>query len=149
MHERVRTDTRNGLRAGPSCPINTTNDRVFEVYPPELVAWADSAGRPVPPRGSSPFCPVENDKNALGRVRIVYPPDGARFVRDDALFANQAIRVRVDAPVGTRNVRLFVDRESFLLSPPFERAVPLVVGEHVISAEADGVASERVSFVVM
>ena len=147
MHERVRLDRRNGLRAGPACA--DVDVRTFEVYPPELVSWAQNAGRPLAPRGSSPFCPVETSTDPQARIRIAYPPDGARFVREEGLSADQAIRVRVDAPAGARAVRLVIDGHAVTLSPPFERSVPLTPGEHFLAAEADGATSERVTFFVL
>jgi len=148
MHERVRVDQRNGLRAGLACPDAVTEERVVEVYPPELVSWAENARRPLAPRGSSPFCPTDEPDRASGRVRIAFPPDGARFVRDAGLAAPEAIHVRVDAPRGAREVRLSLDGRVFRLAPPFEHVVPLVAGTHTLSADADGVASERVTFSV-
>ncbi|MDC3989311.1 penicillin-binding protein 1C [Polyangium jinanense] len=148
MHERVRIDRRNGLRAGPACSDASTDVRVFEHYPPELAAWAENAGRPVAPRASSPFCPESDRATAPSRIRIAFPPDGARFVRDGALAAEEAIRVRIDAPSNARTVRLLVDGRAFVLLPPFERSVPLVPGEHTLVVDADGITSEPVRFSV-
>ena len=147
MHERVRIDRRNGLRAGPACADASVDTRVFERYPPELAAWAENAGRPVAPRASSSFCP-ETERAVPSRLRIAFPPDGARFVRDGALAAEEAIRVRIDAPSEARAVRLLVDGRAVVLTPPFERSLPLVPGEHTLVVEADGVSSEPVRFSV-
>jgi penicillin-binding protein 1C len=147
MHERFRVDRRNGLRAGPACSDAFVEARVFESYSSELTSWAEKAGRPLVPRDSSPFCPAD-DLPAVGRIHIAFPPDGARFFRDEHLAASEAIHVRVDVPTGARVVRLFVDGKTIPLKPPFEHALPLVPGEHVLSAEADGASSERVTFSV-
>ncbi|MRG96067.1 penicillin-binding protein 1C [Polyangium spumosum] len=148
MHERVRVDRRNGLRAGPACADAAVDIRVFERYPPELTAWADNAGRPVAPRAASPFCPDDRQSETPARLRIAFPPDGARFVRDGALAAEEAIRVRVDVPSEARVVRLLVDGRGFVLKPPFERTVPLVPGDHTLVVEADGVSSAPVTYSV-
>ncbi|MDI1444281.1 penicillin-binding protein 1C [Polyangium sp. 6x1] len=147
MHERVRIDRRNGLRAGPACPDASIEARIFERYPPELTSWAENASRPVAPRGSSPFCP-ETDRALPSRIRIAFPPNGARFVRDGALAAEEAIRVRINAPSEARTVRLLVDGRAFILTPPFERSLPLVPGEHTLVVEADGITSEPVRYSV-
>ncbi len=148
QHERVRIDRRNGLRAGPACADSVVDPRVFERYPPELASWAETAGRPVAPRAASPFCPDLDRAPNPSRLRIAFPPDGARFLRDGALAADEAIRVRIDAPSDARAVRLLVDGRALTLAPPFERSLPLVPGEHVLVVEADGVSSEPVRFSV-
>jgi penicillin-binding protein 1C len=148
MHVRVAIDRRTGLRAGPACGDDVTERRVFERYPPELVAWARGAGRPLAPEEGSPLCPPTDDRFAsASRVRIAFPPDGARFLRDPGLV-QEGIRLRVDAPASARSVRLVLDGRSIPLRPPFELVLPLVPGEHVARAEADGATSEQVTFTV-
>ena len=54
MHERVRIDVRNGLRAGPSCPAAFVEERVFERYDERYAAWAEAASRPIATQKWSP-----------------------------------------------------------------------------------------------
>jgi penicillin-binding protein 1C len=150
MHERIRVDRRNGLRAGPACTDSIVESRTFEVFPSELGSWAENASRPLAPRGSSPFCPTNDDAQGKhgDRVRIAFPTNGSRFVRDTGLSAPEAIHIRIDAPAGARKIRLFINGHAEALTPPFERPLPLVPGEHVLYVEADGVTSDRVTFTV-
>jgi penicillin-binding protein 1C len=149
VHVRARVDRRNGLLAGPACPDASVEERVFEHFDPSLVSWARGAGRPLAPVDSSPFCPsTEPASSSAARLRIAYPPDGARFVRDPAIAAQEGIRVRIDAPDRATSVRLVVDGRAVDLRPPFERTLPLVPGTHVLRAEASGAASDEVTFSV-
>src|SRR5580704_17946225 len=81
MHERVRVDRRNGLRAGPSCPAAYVVEQTVERYDEASRAWAEAAGRPVAPGGFSPLCPAGGSV-AAPSLRIGWPGDGARFVLD-------------------------------------------------------------------
>jgi penicillin-binding protein 1C len=146
VHVRARVDRRNGLLAGPAC--TSVDERVFERFDATLVAWARGAGRPLLPIESSPFCPTTEPASSSARLRIAYPPEGARFVRDPAIAAQEGIRVRIDAPDRATQVRLVVDGRAFDLGPPFERTLPLVPGTHVLRAEAGGAASDAVTFSV-
>ncbi|UQA57357.1 penicillin-binding protein 1C [Polyangium aurulentum] len=148
VHVRARVDRRNGLLAGPACPDASVEERVFERFDPSLVSWARGAGRPLLPADSSPFCPSTEPASPAARLRIAYPPDGARFVHDPAIAAQEGIRVRIDAPDRATSVRLVVDGRSFDLRPPFERTLPLVPGTHVLRAEAQGATSDEVTFSV-
>lgn len=149
MHERVRIDRRNGLRAGPSCTDAFVESRVFERYSPLYSTWAEGASRPLAPAGSSPFCPDEQQASSKDRIRIAYPPDGARFVLDSSLSAREAIHVRVDVPRSARNVRVFVDgRPHSVTAPRWSQSVPLVRGRHEVVADADGQRSDVVMYEV-
>jgi penicillin-binding protein 1C len=135
VHERVRLDRRNGLRAGPDCSRNQTEERTFERWEGVYEAWAAAMGRPIAPARSSPECPVdpaESEPEIAGAgPRIAYPFDGASFLVDpERPLDLQKLRIRVvpfDASVTVR-----VD----------DRAIggdlvwPLAVGEHSLVAQS-------------
>jgi len=149
MHERVRLDKRNGLRAGPACDGNFIEKRVVERYPSMYSAWAEGASRPLAPLKSSPFCPDDDRTNVSGQIRIAYPPDGAKFVLDSSLSAREAIHVRVDVPRSARDVRFFVDGRVYSVTAPrWSHSVPLVKGRHEVYAQVDGERSEVVVYEV-
>ena len=108
MHERVRIDVRNGLRAGPSCPAAFVQERVFERYDPRYAAWAEAASRPVAKREWSPHCPGEDEVNEAGRARIVFPLDGSRFEIDPTASSAQTLRIRATIPHEARAEARFV-----------------------------------------
>ncbi|XXY50538.1 penicillin-binding protein 1C [Sorangium sp. So ce269] len=155
MHEAVRVDRRNGLRAG-ACPGAAVEERVFERYDAELTAWARAAGRPVAPDEASPLCgALPGRDGASGAaasgapVRVAYPPDGARFVLDPSVNSLQAIRLRADVPPGVRRARFVLDGRPIEVGPPFALDWPLVAGAHRLRVEADGApAGEEIAFSV-
>jgi penicillin-binding protein 1C len=150
MHERVRVDRRNGLRAGPGCPVAEVVERTFERYDEASLSWATTTGRPVAPDRFSPLCP-----GALARVtpslRIGWPADGARFVLDpERARAQQRVTVRVEAPSEVDRVELLVDgRPVARVGAPFLASWVVEPGEHVLVARAaGGVTSAPVSVAV-
>ncbi|KYF65753.1 penicillin-binding protein 1C [Sorangium cellulosum] len=154
MHEIVRVDRRNGLRAG-ACPDAAVEERVFERHDAELTAWARTAGRPIAPDEASPLCGALPGRDGAAqaqvgaRVRVAYPPDGARFVLDPSVNSLQAIRLRADVPAGVRRARFVLDGRPIEVGPPFALDWPLVAGAHRLRVEADGAsAGEEIAFSV-
>ena len=153
LHEVVKVDIRNGLRASPSCPARFVAERIFERFDGPFASWARAAGRDGPPTESSPLCPGGGAHEVIAgtgaSVAIRYPHDGARFIVDpDRPRTAQAIPLKVDAPASSA-VAFFVDGR------PAGRGVAgapiywsLERGAHAIVAEADGRRSEPVSIVV-
>jgi penicillin-binding protein 1C len=139
VHERVRVDRRNGLRAGPDCPAEHVEERVFERFPGPFRAWAQAAGRAAPPEGFSPLCPGSPSRARVSSpVRIGWPTDGASFLIDpERPRAEQALFVRVEAPSGVNRVALLVDGQTMAqVGAPFVVRWPLSPGEHVLTARA-------------
>lgn len=154
MHERVRVDRRNGLRAGAGCADAEVEERVFERYDARLRAWARAAGRPIAPEERSPRCgrPAgEGDarpRERARRVGIAFPADGARFVIDPSIASAQSIRLRAEVPAGARRPRFVVDGRAWG-APSGWVDWPLAPGAHRLRAEADGAApSDEVEIVV-
>lgn len=153
MHEHVRVDKRNGLRAGTDCPPSVVEERTFERFDAQLSAWARAAGRPVAPYAPSPLCSaglsLAPTARGRGAIRVAYPPDGARFTIDPSASAKQAIRIRADVPAGAREVRFVVDgRLTTVKDAPFSLDWPLAPGDHRVRVEAAGAASEEIEFAV-
>jgi penicillin-binding protein 1C len=143
VHLRVAIDRRNGLRAGPGCDPSQVEEVPFEALPPEYDRWAANVGRKGPPRTYSPECP---GPSSSAPVRIDAPLDGDAFALDpDHPAELQAIPVRVAAPPGARNVVVRVDgAPAATLRPPYVFSYRLAHGDHVLVADADGVASAPV-----
>lgn len=140
MHETVRVDRRNGLRAGPSCPGAFVVERAFERHDDATRAWAAAAGRTVAPDRFSPLCPGTPGPEGAAGLRIGWPGDGAEFVLDpDRPRAQQQLSVRVDAPRGVERIDLLVDGQRVArVGPPFVARWALTAGEHVLVARGDG-----------
>lgn len=151
MHQRLRVDRRNGLRAGPGCGEGDTEERVVERFPPDFVAWANAAGRPVAPREWSPLCPgADAEVGSDGEVRIAYPLAGARFAIDpDVPRAMQRVEVQMVAPGAAKEVELRADGKGVAkVGPPFSVSWTLTAGTHELVAVANGKVSAPVSVVV-
>jgi penicillin-binding protein 1C len=141
MHERVRIQRTDGLRAGGSCSKSDVIERTFEHFAPEYLAWAEAASRPLAPRDFSPLCPDDSPpaRAGDGAVRILYPPEGARFALDpERAPALQVLDVHLAVPDGTREAALLVDGEVVdRVRSPFVASWPLVAGAHTLAAKTN------------
>ena len=157
VHERVRIDTRNGLRAGPGCARSATEERGFEHWSAPYDAWATRTSRAVAPVGSSPECPIETGDQETapgaeatdassqdpGAPRITYPFDGGRFVIDpERPSALQLLDIRVEPDGAAVEVRVDGARLSKA------RTWPLAAGEHTVVAKSGTATSAPVRFTV-
>jgi penicillin-binding protein 1C len=147
LHERVRIRRADGLRAGPTCSAEEVEERGFERFPPEYLAWAVAASRPLAPRDFSPMCPAPPTATteAGGTLAILFPQDGARFVMDpERPEAVQVLAVPLAVPSGKREAALLVDGEVVdTVRSPFVANWSLKPGAHVLSARtSDGAESE-------
>jgi len=140
MHETVRVDRRNGLRAGPGCGAAFVVARTFERYDEATRAWAAGAARATAPERFSPLCPGDPDREGAPWVRIGWPGDGAEFVLDpDRPAAQQQLSVRVEAPRGVDRVELLVDGQRVArVGAPFVARWALTPGAHVLVARGEG-----------
>jgi penicillin-binding protein 1C len=151
MHERVRLDRRNGLRAGAACPAEHVEEQVLERFDARLAAWAHAAGRPTAPEAWSPLCPPapgEVAPVARGALRVAFPTDGARFSIDPGAAARQEIRLRAEVPAGAMEVRFVVDGRARAVRAPFALTWPLAPGSHRLRVEAEGLGADEVTFEV-
>jgi penicillin-binding protein 1C len=139
VHERVRIDLRTGLRAGPDCSDDVTEERTFERWTAPFDTWAARMGRPVAPEEGSPLCPLPSASGSLAPAaapRVSYPFDGARFIVDPERPRElQMLQIRVDPFEGP--IEVSVDGEP--LGPT--RRWSLTPGSHTILAASGSVAS--------
>jgi penicillin-binding protein 1C len=148
MHQMVRIDVRNGLRAGAGCPARFVENRPYEVFDSMYASWAKSSARPIAADAFSPLCPgqwsptdaVASRTNLLARdsTHLTYPHDGATFVYDDGASSPQVVTLRALAPSSATRVRFYVD-DRLLVSKtaPFLADWPLSRGVHHVRAESD------------
>ncbi|MFT3769853.1 MAG: penicillin-binding protein 1C [Minicystis sp.] len=151
MHEHVRIDRRNGLRAGRDCMEPFVDRRILERYDARLAAWARGANRPMAPEAWSPLCPASPEETApIARagLRIAFPTDGAHFSIDPGASAKQEIRIRADVPAGITEVRFVIDGLIRTARAPFALTWPLAAGRHRLRVEADGAGMDEIDFEV-
>ncbi len=152
MHETVKIDIRNGLRATPSCPAEVVRARVFERFDGPFAAWAHASGRSenAAPLEESPLCPKSFGWKSVAKGGVIrYPHDGARFAVDpDRPLGAQSIPLKVDAPQSSA-VAIYVDGH---LAGRSQGGSPvywgLVRGAHAIALEVDGERRDEVGIVV-
>ncbi|HEX3773629.1 MAG TPA: penicillin-binding protein 1C [Polyangiaceae bacterium] len=146
MHERVRLDPDNGLRAGPNCAF--ASERVFEHYPAEYENFARRAGRPLAPRDFSPRCPGLPSDGDAKRPQLSFPQENAEFLLDPALRPDQEIVL--EARANTDSLTFYVDeRRLGTLRAPFRLPWRLTPGTHRVRvAASDGASSEPIAFEV-
>ena len=156
-HQSIALDRRNGLRAGPGCPLDFIEFRPYTLYPAEAQAWAAKQGVPRPPNIYSPLCPnvaapggelagqprrVENNEIAsaprlLGSPALIFtsPDQGSVFRLVPSIPADkQKIRVSVRPADGVdvRQVTLLVNGQR--LADDFETLWQMHPGEYTFEA---------------
>ena len=160
-HQAVALDRRNGLRAGPGCPLDFVTFQTFTRYPAEAEAWARKQGVASIPDIYSPLCPNESillpadrpvdrqpDENpqpsAAAYALVFTSPDrGSVFrLRPDIPADKQKIRVSVRPVDGVevRQVSLRVNGQPLVDGP--ETLWQMVPGVHTF--EAVGLAGSGV-----
>jgi penicillin-binding protein 1C len=147
-HQTVSLDVRNQMRAGELCPDQFTEERVFEILPPEYADWQAHSLMEPPPSEYSPLCPA--DGPVAGSVVITYPRAGETFLIEPGFDrATQTLRLtaRADALVDRVEWRVdgrVVDRAGW----PYTSRWPLSPGEHVVAVTAPGQRGHQVRFEV-
>lgn len=156
-HRPLRVDRSTGLLAGPNCPPELVEERVFLVVPPELQPWARERGVPEPPTEAcglhGPPFPVAGD-----RPRLVFtsPSPGATLqISPDLPPTLQRIMVAAAGSAVRGRVELQVDGVPLAAfdAPPYRATWQLLPGRHLFRAVAlDGagttVASDEVAIMV-
>src|SRR5262249_54262402 len=116
MHQTVRIDTRNGLRAGPGCPDKFVEARSYEAFDSMYASCASLSARPLASDQYSPLCPYrpgqrderEKDRVARDGTRVTFPLDGSTFVVDESAASRQMVTLRALAPSFAKRVRFYV-----------------------------------------
>ena len=138
VHQRLRVDRANGLLAGPGCPVETTEETVAVVLPPEYDAWLNAQGQTLPPRAFSPRCPSQRSASPHGDLRILHPVAESEYLFDPSIPPSQQ-RLQLLASAGS-DVDAVVWRmdgaELARTVRPFQTSWPLSRGEHSLEAVA-------------
>jgi len=86
-HRKVAIDRRNGLLAGPGCPLDFVTFQTYTVYPAEARDWARKQGIPQPPGLYSPLCPgnavADEGRKTIDEKQsasVALPPDAPALV---------------------------------------------------------------------
>lgn len=134
-HRKVSIDRRNGLRAGPGCPLDQLDQQILLELPGELLPWAK--GRlPLAPLEDSPLCKSEAPPSAA--VVIDVPAHAARYQINPRMpLGEQAIGLKARSSWPQARLRWTIDGAPIEDPPPGRPLLwPLQRGEHVIRCEA-------------
>ncbi len=146
-HRPLSIDRRNGLLAGPGCPLSQVVTQVLPILPTEYLSWASQTEFPSAPSQSSPLCPGGLVERVAGQGPpvlaprgILHPAPGSTFALDDEVPASsQALTLTASAPPGTVAVSWEVDGvEVARPGPPFSARWPLKAGAHRVGMVALG-----------
>jgi len=132
----------SGLVAGPNCPPERVERRVFTFWPAEALDWVRAQGLPEPPTAPCPLHPGGQAAapEAQG-LALVSPDPGGVYRLSRALPAEvQALEIgaRPVGGVGLAAVTFYVDGAAAgrVAEPPYRIMWPMQAGEHVVWAEA-------------
>ncbi len=78
----VKIDTRNGKRAGASCPPEVIREVPYTDFPPEVRKWARENGWKLPPQDASPLCADVPAGASSGVFVITRPAPGTSYLLD-------------------------------------------------------------------
>lgn len=140
FHQRRVIDRRSGDLAGPDCPREARQEKLFTVYPPLYRGWALAQGIAQPP--PSPTGPGREQE-----VAIVFPDHGAVFRRDESLRSEfQKLHLQVVVPPWCEAVDWSIGPETVTSArPPFDCWWALQPGNYRILATARGKNRKAVS----
>ncbi|MHB1161083.1 MAG: penicillin-binding protein 1C [Chloroflexota bacterium] len=141
-HRPLRIDRSTGLLAGPGCPPELVEERVFQFVPPELQMWARERGVPEPTaEPCTTHGPADPDSGRRPRLLLTSPSQGGvlqitpdlprELQRVEVAAAGSGLgsRVRVDLLVDGVPLATFEE-------PPYRATWQLSPGRHLFRAVA-------------
>jgi membrane carboxypeptidase/penicillin-binding protein PbpC len=127
-HYAIAIDRRNGLLAGPGCPLDFVTFTTYTFYPAEAQAWARKQGISQPPSLYSPLCPdhsqlvdeqmanyqspITNDKGQMTNDEIAIPPVPPLSPSSALVFTSpdqgSVFRIASNIPLDKQKIRVSV-----------------------------------------
>lgn len=158
-HQPFGFDRSTGLPAGPDTPAELVEQRVFEVVPPELEAWAREQGMPQPPAVLSVRDGRATQSGAERlRIALTSPARDAVFqISPDLPARLQKVNVAASASGLDGRSRIEIRVDGVLLAsleaPPFQVSWQLAAGRHrfrvaVLDAAGAVLASDEAEIAV-
>ncbi len=141
-HRPLMIDRSTGQLAGPNCPPELVEERVFQFVPPELQEWAQERGIPEPPtQQCSLHGPAAPLSGGVPRLRLTSPAQGVVLqISADLPRALQKIEVAAAGSgfAGPVRVELRVDGTGLAVfdAPPYRAGWQLLPGRHLFRAVA-------------
>jgi membrane peptidoglycan carboxypeptidase len=111
-HQRIALDRRNGLRAGPDCPLDFVKFQTFTLYPSEARNWARKQNVPEPPEIYSALCPLHLDGELVDDPITTGDPHPSSFPTHPLVFTSpdqgSIFRLSPNLPADKQKVRVGV-----------------------------------------
>ncbi len=141
FHQRLRVDRRNGLLAGPHCPLPHVARLPFVLVPPRYSTWAAALRMPQAPTSYSPLCPSQGSKRIASTLQIRTPLNNARYLVDPTVpkaFSTIALQAETQQPL--QQIVWFRNGEPVGQTPwPYTMRWALERGTHrFVAASPDG-----------
>ena len=151
----VAVDTRNGLKAAPSCDAKFVRSDVFAFFPPEVQGWARDNGWKQPPVSYSPLCGRLAQSGALtssfgATLHITSPGEGGDFQLDPLIpDGSEHITFEASADQSIQSVDWVVDGRVIgkANAPNFHFLWSPAVGTHHIEVKS-GAFTDSLSITV-
>lgn len=106
IYRQIPIDTRNNLLANETCPTEFVTEKIFTVFPSELMKWARENNYPTPPSRFSPLCEATNPDE----IKITQPYAGDSF-QLDPLVPDEHEQIIFEAQGNAETVDWLVDDE--------------------------------------
>jgi penicillin-binding protein 1C len=147
-HVAQAVDKRNGLLAGPKCPSQFVERKVFEALPPTYAQWQADHARAVPPTRYSPLCPASGV--VPGALVVTYPRRGEVFVVEPGYErSTQSLQLTAEVDPPLPQVTWLIDGKAVAAAGwPYQANWKLERGAHRIELAAGGKRSDPVQYVV-
>jgi penicillin-binding protein 1C len=134
FHVEVAIDIRNGLRAGPSCPLQYVQKQQVLDLPETYEPWARKQRLTIAPAAFSPLCPVMRD--VTPKIAIREPRAKSRYLFDpDTPSELSTVRFAASVTPANEEIVWLVDGAPVgKVGYPHELRWHLAPGTHVIRA---------------
>jgi membrane carboxypeptidase/penicillin-binding protein PbpC len=136
LHQKMKIDRRNMLRARDTCPSSVVIEKIFIDYPPEVFSWAVEHNQDVMPQQFSPLCLGDQPSDAKTYLDVTYPREGTVFETAPLLVAREAIVFEVNVSSDIKKVLWYVDDASVAEATTFPFSATWIPqkGTHIIHA---------------
>jgi penicillin-binding protein 1C len=148
VHQLIKVDKRNGLLASDHCPSTYTEEKVFEVLPPEYSSWQAKNNREAPPSTYSSFC--EPDRIASHALVITSPLDGDIYLIEPGYDRKtQSIEMKGEVDPALPRIDWYVNGKKYLSAEwPYTAFFNLTKGKHKIEMVGGDMRSDAIEIEV-
>jgi len=149
IHRKIVVDVDTGKRLCSHCRIRRKYDeRIFEVYPPQIATWLQRNGHHVP---SIPEHYPNCSKVLAGKGPVIHSPSANCEYKIRQGIEKQYQKILLDASVssGTKKIYWFLDNQLIFAGKPTQKVfIPPVAGKHHLVCMDDEGRSTETTLVI-